>query len=300
MADTYHYIIVGAGSAGCVLANRLSERPDCRVLLLEAGPKDRYPWIHVPGGLYKLVHNPAVDWCFVTEADPGLNGRRMKWPRGKVLGGSSSINGLVYIRGQAEDFDLWAQRGNRGWSYDDVLPYFRRSENQQRGADDYHGGEGPLHVSDTVERYEIVEAFIAACEEAGVPRTADFNGRVQEGAGYFQLTARNGRRCSAAQAYLAPITHRRNLEIVTEALAHRVMFDGHRAIGIEYERDGVLKQALCSGEIVLSAGAINSPQLLQLSGIGDPDILRPLGIQVRHALTGVGGNLQDHLQRAWC
>lgn len=296
MADEYDYIIVGAGSAGCVLANRLSERPDRRVLLLEAGPKDRYPWIHVPGGLYKLVHNPAVDWCFVTEADPGLNGRKMKWPRGKVLGGSSSINGLVYIRGQAEDFDLWAQRGNRGWSYDDVLPYFRRSENQQRGADDYHGGEGPLYVSDTVERYEIVEAFIAACEEAGVPRTADFNGRVQEGAGYFQLTARNGRRCSAAQAYLAPITNRRNLEIVTDALAHRLLFDGRRAIGLEYERDGVVKRASCRSEIVLSAGAINSPQLLQLSGIGDPEVLRPLGIPVHHALQGVGGNLQDHLQ----
>jgi len=296
MADTYDYIIVGAGSAGCVLANRLSERPDCRVLLLEAGPEDRYPWIHIPGGLYKLVHNPAVDWCFVTEADPGLNGRQMKWPRGKVLGGSSSINGLVYIRGQAEDFDLWAQRGNRGWSYDDVLPYFRRSEAQQRGADEYHGGDGPLQVSDTVERYEIVEAFIAACEQAGVPRTDDFNGRVQEGAGYFQLTARNGRRCSAAKAYLAPIRHRRNLEVVTEALAHRLLFDGRRASGIEYERDGKLHTAQCKAEIVLSAGAINSPQLLQLSGIGDPALLQSLGIPVQHALPGVGGNLQDHLQ----
>ncbi len=296
MAGEYDYIIVGAGSAGCVLANRLSERPENRVLLLEAGPEDRYPWIHVPGGLYKLVHNPAVDWCFLTEADPGLNGRQMKWPRGKVLGGSSSINGLVYIRGQAEDFDLWAQRGNRGWSYDDVLPYFRRSENQQRGADEYHGAEGPLHVSDTVERYEIVEAFINACAEAGVPRTNDFNGRQQEGAGYFQLTAKDGRRCSAAKAYLAPIRHRRNLEIVTEALAHRLLFEGRRAIGIEYERHGVMQTARCKGEIVLSAGAINSPQLLQLSGIGDPARLSPLGIPVYRALPGVGRNLQDHLQ----
>ncbi len=292
----FDYIVVGAGSAGCVLANRLSVDPRNRVLLLEAGPADRNPWIHIPGGLFKVIHNPAVDWCFETEPDPGIAGRRMKWPRGKVLGGSSSINGMIYIRGQAEDFDHWAQRGNRGWSYDDVLPYFKRSENQARGGDDYHGGDGPLHVADPTERYEIVDAFIDACVEAGVPRTADFNGRLQEGAGYYQLTAHNGRRCSAARAYLAPIRGRANLAIITLAQARRILFDGARAVGIEYERDGRREIAHCDGEILLSAGAINSPQLLQLSGIGDPDLLKGVGIGIVHAQPSVGANLQDHLQ----
>ncbi|MBL0932491.1 MAG: GMC family oxidoreductase N-terminal domain-containing protein, partial [Alphaproteobacteria bacterium] len=292
----FDYIVVGAGSAGCVLANRLSADPANRVLLLEAGPADRNPWIHIPGGLFKVIHNPAVDWCFETEPDPGIDGRRMKWPRGKVLGGSSSINGMIYIRGQAEDFDHWAQRGNRGWGYDDVLPYFKRSENQARGGDAYHGGDGPLHVADPAERYEIVDAFIDACVEAGVQRTADFNGRVQEGAGYYQLTARKGRRCSAARAYLAPIRSRTNLAIVTQAQARRILFDGARAVGIEYERDGRREIAHCNGEILLSAGAINSPQLLQLSGIGDPKLLKRHGIEIVHTQSSVGANLQDHLQ----
>lgn len=297
----YDYVIVGAGSAGCVLANRLSADPSKNVLLLEAGGEDRNPWIHVPVGYFKTLHNPKTDWCFKADPDPGLNGRSLDWPRGKVLGGSSAINGLLYIRGQKEDYDTWRQMGNEGWSFDDVLPYFRRAEDQERGADAFHGEGGPLAVSDMRARRDVCEALIAAAEELGIPRSDDFNGARQEGAGYFQLTARNGRRCSAATAYLKPVRSRRNLEVVTGALAECLLFDEaspRTAIGIAYSVGSERRQATVhgGGEIILSAGAIGSPQLLQLSGIGPGLLLSDLGIAVRHELPGVGENLQDHLQ----
>ena len=295
-SQTWDYVIVGAGSAGCVLANRLSADPGVRVLLLEAGPADRNPWIHVPGGIFKLIHNPAVDWCFATEPDPGLGGRSLQWPRGKVLGGSSSINGLVYIRGQREDYDGWRDLGNEGWSFDDVLPYFRRSERQSRGPDEFHGGDGPLVVSDPTTRMEIVDAFVEAAGQAGVPRTSDFNGAQQEGAGYFQLTVDRGRRCSAATAFLRPAVARPNLEVVTGALVDRIVLEGRRATGVEYWHHGTQRTARASRETILAAGAINSPHLLLLSGIGSPDELRRAGVVPRHDLPGVGRNLQDHLQ----
>lgn len=292
----YDYIIVGAGSAGCVLANRLSADPDKRVLLLEAGGRDWNPWIHVPVGYFKTMHNPNTDWCYRTEPDKGLNGRSLDWPRGKVLGGSSSINGLLYVRGQKEDYDHWRQLGNAGWSYDDVLPYFKRSEDQERGADDYHGAGGPLAVSNMRIRRELCDRFIEAAVELGIPASDDFNGAEQEGAGYFQLTARNGRRCSTAVGYLHPVRHRANLEVVTHAQVERLVFDGRRAAAVAYRRRGEAFQASCRGEIVLAAGAIGSPQILMLSGVGPGGHLQDLAIPLLHDLPGVGGNLQDHLQ----
>ncbi len=295
--NSFTYVIVGAGSAGCVLANRLSANPKNKVLLLEAGGRDTNPWIHIPVGYFKTMHNPKTDWCYETEPDPGLNRRSIQWPRGRVLGGSSSINGLLYIRGQAEDYDHWRQLGNSGWSFEEVLPYFRRSEDQRRGADEFHGTGGPLSVEDIRIRREICDAYIKGAVEIGVPETDDFNGANQEGAGYVQLTARNGRRCSAAVAYLHPVRRKRpNLKIVTHALAHRLLFDGTRASGIAYSVDGVPHEAHASGEMILSAGAIGSPQILQLSGIGAGEDLQSAGIPVHHALAGVGRNLQDHLQ----
>ncbi|MGE0718201.1 MAG: GMC family oxidoreductase [Alphaproteobacteria bacterium] len=298
--DEYDYIIVGAGSAGCVLANRLSESGTYRVLLLEAGPRDTNPWIHVPVGYVKNIRNPKVNWCYETEPDPGINGRKAFWPRGKVLGGSSAINGLIYIRGQKEDYDHWRQLGNRGWSYDDVLPYFRKAERQERGADALHGADGMLSVEDLRQKHELCEAFIASAGALGFARNDDFNGAVQEGAGYYQLTNRNGRRCSTAVGYLRPAEKRPNLEVAVEALATRVLLDGRAAVGIEYRRGGVLKQARARREVILSGGAINSPQLLQLSGIGPAEHLRGQGIAVVHDLPGVGGNLQDHFQARVC
>jgi len=296
----YDYIVVGAGSAGCVLANRLSADVDKRVLLLEAGGRDRSPWIHVPVGYFKTLHNPNTDWCYKTEPDPGLNGRSIDWPRGKTLGGSSSINGLIYIRGQSQDYDHWRQLGNAGWSFEDVLPYFKRAENQERGADDYHGADGPLTVSDMRFESVICDAFIAAAEEIGIPRNNDFNGPEQEGAGYFQLTTRKGWRCSTAVAYLNPIRHRRNLDIVTHAMVQRIIFaDGDAAAnGIAYSANHETRHANLKpgGEIILSGGAIGSPQILQVSGIGPGGLLSGLGIPVKKDIPGVGGNLQDHLQ----
>lgn len=294
--ETFDYIIVGAGSAGCVLANRLSANPNVRVLLLEAGGRDWNPWIHVPVGYFKTMHNPATDWCYLTEPDPGLNGRRLQWPRGKVLGGSSSINGLLYIRGQAQDYDHWRQLGNSGWSYEDVLPYFRKSEDQQRGEDAYHGVGGPIAVSEVRIHRKLCDVFIDAAEEIGVPRNDDFNGAAQEGAGYFQQTCRSGLRCSTAVGYLKPARNRRNLKIEIHALVQRIQFDGRRAAGIAYSVKGRRKEAHCRGEIVLSAGAIGSPQILMLSGVGPATHLQELGIEVVQDLPGVGENLQDHLQ----
>ena len=297
-AVQYDYIIAGAGSAGCVLANRLSADASKRVLLLEAGGKDWYPWIHIPVGYFKTLHNPLTDWSYKTEPDPGLNGRSIDWPRGKTLGGSSSINGLLYIRGQREDYDHWRQLGNAGWSYEDVLPYFRRSEDQQNGADDYHGTGGGLAVQNMRAKRDICEALISAAEELGLPRNADFNGARQEGAGYFQQTARGGLRCSTARGFLRPVKHRENLEIVTHALVERVLFEGARATGIAISVQGAPRQfgLKPGGEVILAAGAIGSPQILQLSGVGPGELLQRYGIDLVRALPGVGQNLQDHLQ----
>jgi len=295
--EEFDYIVVGAGSAGCVLAGRLSEDPATRVLLLEAGPADRSLWIHLPIGYGKTMWSPTYNWRFETDPDPNMNGRRIYWPRGKTLGGSSSINGLIYIRGQREDYDHWAALGNAGWSYDDVLPYFIRSEGNQRGGDAFHGGEGPLRVSDIAAKHELIEAFIDGAAQTGVPRTNDFNGAAQEGAGYYQLTTHKGWRCSTAKAYLTPAVKRRpNLRIETEAMAGRLLFDGRRAAGIRYRQGGELKTARSRGEVLLSAGSLQSPQLLQLSGIGPRALLDRFGIPVVHELPGVGENLQDHLQ----
>lgn len=297
----FDYIIVGAGSAGCVLANRLSADPSVRVLLLEAGGRDTNPWIHIPVGYFRTLHNPKTDWCYKTEPEPELKGRSLDWPRGKTLGGSSSINGLLYVRGQAEDYDNWAQAGNKGWSYDDVLPLFKRSESYELGGDALHGGEGGLAVSKMRAKSKISEAFIGAAVEMGVPRTDDYNGRDQEGVGYFDQTARNGLRCSSAKAFLNPVKSRRNLEIVTHAQINTLIFDPvdtTLVTGVSFERNGWAQSASirAGGEVVLSAGAIGSPQILELSGIGRGDVLQRAGVAVRHELPGVGEALQDHLQ----
>ena len=296
MSEEFDYIVVGAGSAGAVLAGRLSEDPATSVLLLEAGPRDRSPWIHLPIGYGKTMWSDTLNWRYSTEPEPAMNGRRIYWPRGKTLGGSSAINGLIYIRGQREDYDHWAALGNRGWSFDQVLPYFRRSEGNERGSDAYHGGDGPLRVSDIRAKNPLIEAFIAGARELGVPSTDDFNGAVQEGAGYYQLTTHRGLRVSTAVAYLRPARGRPNLRIETGAFASSLAVEGGRAVGIRWRQGGVERSARARGEILLAAGALQSPQLLQLSGIGPAPLLQAHGIPVRRALPGVGENLQDHLQ----
>jgi choline dehydrogenase len=292
---TYDYVIVGAGSAGCVLADRLSENPANRVLLLEAGPRDWNPFIHMPAGLAKLATNKSINWDYTTEPEANLDGRRLWWPRGKVLGGSSSINAMCYIRGAARDYDEWADAtGDSRWSWSNALKYFRKAEANERGADAWHGDSGPLSVSNLRHHNPLSEIFIEAAAAAGHPRTDDFNGDQQEGFGWYQVTQRNGARCSTAVAYLSRARGRPNLEIRTHAQAERILLAGTRAVGIDYRHLGRLKRAE-AGQVILSGGAINSPQLLMLSGIGPADQLREVGVPLRHELSGVGSNLQDHL-----
>lgn len=296
----FDYVIVGAGSAGCVLANRLSADGKHKVAILEAGGKDTYPWIHIPVGYFKTMGNPRTDWCYETQPDPGLNGRSNKWPRGKVLGGSSSINGLLYVRGQPQDYDGWRQLGNPGWSWDDVLPLFKRSESYQGSsaeADDaLRGRSGPLTVSDSAVTREVVDRWMAAAVTAGYKDNPDYNGADQEGISQFQLTLRNGRRCSSAVAYLNPAKSRPNLTVLTGCQALGLTFDGSRATGVTVAYQGREQVIRARAEVILSAGALASPQLLMVSGIGAAEELAAKGITVRHDLPGVGKNLQDHLQ----
>jgi choline dehydrogenase len=292
----YDYIIVGAGSAGCVLANRLSEDPDTTVLLLEAGPSDWHPFVHMPAGLAKLVGDKGVNWDYNTEPEPALENRRLWWPRGKVLGGSSSINAMCYIRGHKLDYDEWDDLGATGWYWDNVLPYFRRSEGNSRRQSRLHNDKGPLGVSDPRYSNPLSAVFVEAAAQAGHELTDDFNGEYQDGFGWYQTTTRKGSRSSAAEAYLKPARKRRNLKVVTGALAHRVLFQGTRATGVEFSaKGGKAQTASARREVLLCGGAINSPQLLMLSGIGPAEELRAHGIELRVDAPGVGANLQDHL-----
>src|ERR1700689_395221 len=292
----FDYIIVGAGSAGCVLANRLTADGKYSVLLLEAGPEDSHLWIHIPLGYGRLFKEKAVNWMYQTEPEPGLNGRNVFQPRGKVLGGSSSINGLLYVRGQHEDYDRWRQHGNLGWGFNDVLPYFKKAEDQTRGPDEFHGGGAPLPVSDWRHADPLSAAFVDAAAEVGFPKNSDFNGATQEGAGFFQTTTKGGRRASTAVAYLRPAKARPNLHVETSALAERILFEGRRAVGVVYRTAGIPRTARARKEILISGGAFNSPQLLQLSGVGPAELLRQHGVEVVLDTPGVGHDLQDHMQ----
>ena len=292
----FDFVIVGAGSAGCVIANRLSDGGKHTVLLLEAGGSDLNLWIWMPIGYGKTFFHPGVNWMYSTEPDVGIGGRRSYWPRGKVLGGSSSINAMVYIRGQMEDYDDWECRGNEGWGWDGVLPYFKRSETNDKGADAWRGGDGPLYVS-TMDRdlHPLCKDFIQAAQECQVPLNSDFNGASQEGVGTYQNTAKGGMRMSAARAYLRPAAKRKNLRVEKRAMTTRILFKGEQAVGVSYSQKGKNKRAFAHKEVVVCAGAVNSPQLLQLSGVGPVQLLKSKGINIVHNAEGVGRNLQDHL-----
>ncbi len=293
-ADTYDFIVTGAGSAGCVLASRLSESGQYRVLLLEAGGTDSNPWIHVPIGYAKTFVDPKVNWMFESEPEKELNNRTMYQPRGKVLGGTSSINGMIYMRGNAADYDQWRQLGNEGWDYESVLPYFRRAEDNERGADTFHGAGGPLRVSNQPYEWEIAKALLEACKQAGIPPNPDFNGRQQEGCGYYQTTTKDKRRWSTAAAYLTMAKKRPNLIIKTHAHATRILFKDGRASGVTFSTPAGQQIALAAREVIVSGGAYGSPQLLQLSGLGPAEHLQDMGIPVVRDMPGVGANLQDH------
>jgi len=293
--EEFDYIIVGAGSAGCVLANRLSSISKNKILLLEAGGKDTYPWIHIPVGYYKTMHNPKTDWCFKTEPDSTMNNRSINYPRGKILGGSSSINGLLYIRGQEQDYDMWRQLGNVGWSWKDVLPYFLKSENQEKGSNEFHGVGGPISVEDQRIKLDILDVFMNAAEEVGIPKVSDFNKGDNFGCGYFQVTEKKGLRCSAAVGYLRSIKNRNNLKVVTKAHVKNINFDKKTATGVSYWKDNQLIEVKAKKETILSAGSIGSPHILQVSGVGDPLKIKNYGIELVHNSPGVGKNLQDHI-----
>ena len=291
--QTFDYIIVGAGSAGAVVANRLSADGRTRVLLLEAG-RASHPLSRIPISFAKFINNPATNWCYEAEPDESTGQRRIPVPRGRMLGGSSSINGMVFVRGQAQDFDTWGQLGNRGWSYQDVLPFFRRMESYAGGDDDYRGRDGPLKVSDLDEAGPLYDMFFEAAKQIGIERNRDYNGPVQDGISMSQASIRNGRRMSTAHCYLEPARQRPNLHIQPRASTDQLLLDGKRCVGVRYTKDGEPHEATAAREVIVSAGAVNSPKLLELSGIGQPDLLRRHGIEVRHALPGVGENLRDH------
>lgn len=294
--SVYDYVIVGAGPAGCLLANRLSADPSCRVLLLEAGGRDNYPWIHIPVGYLYCIGNPRTDWCFKTEAQPGLNGRSLGYPRGKVLGGCSSINGMIYMRGQAADYDRWAEQGNDGWAWKDVLPLFKASENHFAGASDSHGAEGEWRVEQQRYSWPILDAFRDAAEQSGIAKVADFNTGDNAGCGYFQVNQRSGVRWNSAKAFLRPVLKRPNLTILTGVQVDQVLLDNTRARAVKARWQGAWHAFAARREIILCAGSVGSPGILQRSGIGPRKLLEDLGIGVRHDMPGVGGNLQDHLQ----
>ncbi|MFG0633875.1 GMC family oxidoreductase [Pseudomonas sp. xss_2] len=294
--SVYDYVVVGAGPAGCLLANRLSADPSCRVLLLEAGGRDNYPWIHVPVGYLYCIGNPRTDWCFKTEAQAGLAGRSLGYPRGKVLGGCSSINGMIYMRGQAADYDRWAEQGNAGWAWSDVLPLFKASENHFAGSSDSHGAEGEWRVEQQRYSWPILDAFRDAAEQSGIAKVDDFNTGDNQGCGYFQVNQRSGVRWNAAKAFLRPILKRPNVTILTDVQVDQVLLDNTRATAVKARWQGAWHEFKARREIILCAGSVGSPGILQRSGIGPRKLLEGLGIGVRHDMPGVGGNLQDHLQ----